>query len=207
MSIRKELHQAILEEIVRGKLIPGGRIKETALADRLGASRTPLREALFSLEREGFVRSDMDRGFSVEPLSGKEVRETYPILWTLEGLAVRSGAPAVYSVVDKLRRINSRLAGAVEPRRGLQLDTMWHDTLVNASPNRRLHELLARLRLAIRRYELIYMRKTSLMAESARQHKVVIDALQSKNLDAAVCGLTENWRHGMQVVLAHLGEL
>jgi DNA-binding GntR family transcriptional regulator len=205
-SIRTELHRAILEQIVRGKLIPGDRIKESHLARSLGASRTPLREALFSLERDGFVRSELDRGFSVEPLSGREVRETYPILWTLEGLAVRSGVPLAYSLVDKLAQINSRLAGTVGPGRALELDTQWHETLVSASPNRRLKETLARLRLVIRRYELVYMKKSPLIFESVRQHQEVIDALVSEDLDAAVEGLTENWRFGMEALLVHLGE-
>jgi DNA-binding GntR family transcriptional regulator len=180
--------------------------EETSLADRLGASRTPLREALFSLEREGFVRSEVDRGFSVMPLTGREVRELYPIVWTLEGLAIRLGVPLVYTLVDRLTELNSHLEERLTPEQALELDTRWHETLVESSPNLHLKQMLTRLRLGIRRYEYAYMRKGTLIAESTGQHKKIIDALRSKDLDAAVLGVMENWRFGMEAVLIQLGE-
>ena len=79
--IRAELSRIVRERIVEGELAPGTRIKESRLAEELGTSRTPLREALINLEQEGFVRSELAHGFSVEPLSGREMRETYPILY------------------------------------------------------------------------------------------------------------------------------
>lgn len=206
-SLRAELHGAILRRIIYGELSPGKRIKEMQLADTLGASRTPLREALFSLERDGFVRSEVDRGFSVAPLSGREVREIYPMLWTLEGLAVQSGIPVVYRLIDKLTEVNSRIRGRVKPEQALKLDTQWHETLVSASPNVRLKQELATLRMAIRRYEYIYMRNDVLIEESARQHQKIIDCLSAKDADGAIRHLTENWRHGMHAILIQLGEL
>jgi DNA-binding FadR family transcriptional regulator len=83
VPLRADLRLKVLERILNGKLSPGVRVNESRLAKELGVSRTPLREALFQLEREGFVRSDRDRGFSVEPMSAREIRELYPMLWTL----------------------------------------------------------------------------------------------------------------------------
>src|ERR1700690_1934348 len=78
-----------LQELLIGAMIPVGRINESQLAKRLHVSRTPLREALVSLEREGFVMSG-GRGFAVPPLREREARAIYPILGALEGLALRS---------------------------------------------------------------------------------------------------------------------
>ena len=82
-------------------------------------SRTPLREGLLSLEREGFVRVQMDKGFSVGPLSGREVREAYPILSTLEELALRASTPVVYSLVEHSRESTITLPWLQNPRRPL----------------------------------------------------------------------------------------
>jgi len=95
--IRTDLRRIVLERIVSGTLAPGVRIKEARLAEELGTSRTPLREALIKLEQEGFVRSELAHGFTVEPISGREVREIYPLLWTLETLALRSSGNAIYA--------------------------------------------------------------------------------------------------------------
>jgi DNA-binding GntR family transcriptional regulator len=70
--------------ILSAALPPGVRVNEVALARELGISRTPLREALFGLEREGLVISHPRRGFFVSPLDVKDAREVYPLLATLE---------------------------------------------------------------------------------------------------------------------------
>ena len=110
--LREDVRQIILDRILSGELPPGCRITESRLAAELGVSRTPLREALFNLESEGFVRSDLARGFSVAPLSVREVRESYPILQTLEVLAFRSIGQLAVTTAPDLRRINKEL-GAV----------------------------------------------------------------------------------------------
>jgi DNA-binding GntR family transcriptional regulator len=204
--MRNDLRRVVLERIVRGELRPGDRIKESRLADELGASRTPLREALFSLEREGFVRSELARGFSVEPLSGREVREIYPILWTLEGLALRASVPLVYLLIDELSKLNSRFATNLRPDRAIEADTRWHETLLGSCPNRRLNQWLGALRATVRRYEYVYMRNPTLIAESIRQHQKIIDALMDNDIEAAVQRLTRNWQFGMEMLLVRLGE-
>jgi len=136
--LRLRLRTALLDLIVMGKLKGGERINESQVSSRLKASRTPLREALLHLEREGLVRSDLRRGFTVEPLSSREVREMYPILAQLECLAVRSSARFVAAVLPDLTRINSEFARARTPKRALEMDTLWHNTLMSQSKKRTL---------------------------------------------------------------------
>src|SRR5713101_6738628 len=90
--LRQDVLQALLKRIIEGTLKPATKIIESRLAAELDVSRTPLREALLHLEREGLVRSDLRRGFTVERLSAREVRETYPLLAALECFGVRSSA-------------------------------------------------------------------------------------------------------------------
>lgn len=204
--IRADLHRILRERIIQGELSPGVRIREAHLAEELGTSRTPLREALIYLEQEGFVRSELAHGFSVEPLSGREVREIYPILWTLEGLALRSCETAVFSLLPELSRINAALAEASQPIERLQWDATWHETLISSSPNQRLLKMLSGLRLSIRRYEHLFMSDSDLVVESVRQHGQIIEALHNKDIDLALQFLTENWRVSRDLILVRLGE-
>ena len=204
--MRTDLRRSVLNRILRGVFAPGDRIRESRLATELGASRTPLREALFSLEREGFVRSDLGRGFWVEGLSSRDVRETYPIMSSLECLALRTAFPFVYATVPQLVRINRRLARASSARSALQLDRQWHETLLGNCQNKRLLGMIGGLRLTIRRYEHLYMSDLKLIPSSVAQHRRVITALRDNNEELAAQALQENWNLGMKALLLKLGE-
>jgi DNA-binding GntR family transcriptional regulator len=204
--MRTDLHRALLSRIMRGELAPGARLKEAKVAAELGVSRTPLREALLRLEHEGFVRSELGCGFSVEPLSGREIRETYPIISTLEGLALRLSAPILGSLTDQLSKLNSDFAAETDPERAIDRDSRWHETLVAGCPNRRLKQMIADLRSTLRRYENCYMRDSTLIAESAKHHAKVIEAISKNNTEGAARGLADNWRFGMDTLLLRIGE-
>jgi DNA-binding GntR family transcriptional regulator len=204
--IRADLRRLILERIVQGEFAPGDRIKESRLAAELGVSRTPLREVLINLEQEGFVRSELAHGFSVEPLSGREVRETYPLVWTLECLALRSSGVAVISLAGRLSAINDAFAAGTTASERLTLDRSWHETLLSLCPNQRLNGLLSGLRMVLRRYENLFMSDAGLVTESVRQHQQIIEALQTRDAEAAERVLTENWRTSMELLLIRLGE-
>ena len=195
--LREDLRQIVLRRILSGELP----------AAELGVSRTPLREALFHLERDGFVRSDLARGFSVAPLSGREVREVYPILQSLESLALRSLGPVAAATAPELRRMNQELAEvAGDPEQGCAIDHRWHETLLSPCPNRRLIELIGPLRETVSRYERLYMRDRALVAASVAQHLLIVEALEAGDMDRAVRELEENWRFGLEMLLVSLGE-
>jgi DNA-binding GntR family transcriptional regulator len=205
--LREDIRQIVRDRILSGELAPGSRITESRLAAELGVSRTPLREALFNLESDGFVRSDLARGFSVAPLSVREVRESYPILQALESLALRSIGQLAVAAAPELRKINQELgAVAGDSARGQLIDHRWHDVLLAACPNKRLLDLIARLKETVSRYERLYMRDASLVAASVAQHLRVIDALESSDLERAVRELEENWRFALEMLLVRLGE-
>src|SRR6516225_2562575 len=103
--IRERLIVSLRELIVSAELKSGQKLNEVDLARRLKTSRTPLREALLHLERELLVRSDLRRGFSVEPLSAREIRETYPMLSALECHAVKETLDFIPALIPELARI------------------------------------------------------------------------------------------------------
>lgn len=204
--LRQDVVPEVRENILVGRLKPGAKIIESRLATSLGVSRTPVREALLHLEREGLVRSDLRRGFTVEPLSVREVRETYPLLAALECHAVRTSDSFLPPVLPALKRINAQFRRARSAQQALNLDTRWHDTLISPSNNSRLAGLITSLRRAIRRYEFIYMSDTTLLPASADQHDAILDALRKRNMQTALEAIEANYVLGMRVILRKMGE-
>ncbi|MCF8566233.1 GntR family transcriptional regulator [Alicyclobacillus tolerans] len=198
--LRDDVKHQVLKRLVRGVLPFGSRINETVLSEELGVSRTPLREALLDLQREGFLRSDTARGFTVRPLSQHEVKETYPILWTLECLALRTDEqiPDVEELFDcneKMRKAKNH------PEQALEYDSEWHAILISKCHSDRLRSMIAELKQTIRRYEYTFMWDAELIERSIEQHQKVINALSEHDIEQAERALQENWRTGMESLL------
>jgi DNA-binding GntR family transcriptional regulator len=197
--LRDDVHTALLERIWRGELPAGSRLRDVSLAAAMGVSRTPVREALLQLQREGMVRADMGRGFVVEALSPREVRELYPIVWTLECLALRLSPQPSAALVRRLRAVNRDLRAAKrEPEACLELDGRWHDALLTACPNEPLLALLRSLKDRLRRYEYAYMRDVGRVELSTRHHDRIAAALAAGDLEGAAHWLERNWRISLE---------
>lgn len=203
--LRAGLVQELRDRIVSGTLAPGSRINESRLAAELRASRTPLREALMRLEEEGVVTSQLNRGFSVATLSAREARETYPMLWTLEALALTDSGSLARLAVPELTEANAALAAAIDDAHAArEADSRFHDALVARCPNRRLQAMVARLRRSVRRYEHLYMSDPGLIPVSVQQHAAIVAALAAGRLADARDELERNWRFGMDAVVLRL---
>jgi DNA-binding GntR family transcriptional regulator len=205
--LRDQVKRAVMDQVVQGELPATSRINESTLSVELGVSRTPLREALLNLETEGFIESSPGKGFSVAPMSSREVREIYPIVSTLEGLALR--ASESLPDVEAARAINDELlANAHDPERCLQLDEQFHASLVENCPNERLQQLIASLKRVMHRYEYAYMRETAThpsaprtIPSSVAEHKGILELLDAGDVDGAVNAIESNWVNGMERLL------
>lgn len=200
--LRSEVRRLLLGEIVRGDLAPSDGINEVELSTRLGVSRTPLREAMLALAQEGFLTSTPGRGFSVRPLTRGDAEEIYPILWTLEGLALRAAWPLHPTRLKQVTEANRRLEAARRaPLQALARDREWHALLLADCPNRRLLGLIENLKDHAARYEDAYMRNSGQVITSVAQHREIQAAIRSDNLERALALLEKNW----QVSLDFLG--
>lgn len=207
VPIRDQIYRQVLELIIRGQVASGSRIKDTELAGQLGISRTPVRETLLRLEREGFLRSALGRGFTVSPLELREIEEAYPILWNLEALGIEiSGAPPVPDL-DALVRLNEQmvLQGA-HPGRLIELDNEFHSRLLASCPNRRLVSIVSHLKEIIRRYEHAYMSRESLIDESVGDHARLIDLLRAGDLPAVRGALENHWKRSLRALEVNWGD-
>jgi DNA-binding GntR family transcriptional regulator len=204
-SERDRAYDQLIERILDGRLAPSERLVEAALSEEFGLSRTPLREALFLLQREGFVETKLRRGFSVRPLSEREAREIYTIVAHLEILAVRESWPQIISLCKELRAINKRfLAVRTTPRRAVAADQEFHRHLVSRCPNDTLVGILQTLHRHVLRYEYLHMSDDVLAARSAAQHDEIIAGLERQHLDDACEAIAHNYREGIAALQSYL---
>jgi DNA-binding GntR family transcriptional regulator len=199
LPIRSEIRQLLRDRVVRGELAPDTPLSPVELAARLGISATPIREALIELVRDGFLDNLPNRGFMVRALSSAEAQELYPLIWTLEILAVRMHPPDEQRIKE-LVRINRAFAASTDVVARQALDAQWHDCLVGGCANRTLLEQLAALRLRVQRYELAYLRTVPRSKRSAQQHDAIIRALRAGHIPAATKLLQANWEQGIAAV-------
>jgi DNA-binding GntR family transcriptional regulator len=200
---RSPLGDQVYSEVVTllhsGDLPPGTRVRDLAIAGRLGVSRTPVREALQRLSREGLLDSGPGRGFRVRPLDRAELRDVGAILAELEPLALRlSPDPEP----DRVKRLEG-LIKQMEQSRGdaarvIELDETWHQTLLDGCPNRRLLDLIAALRRVPRRYLHAYLREAGRLGLSTLHHTRLLAALRTGDRQAAAGLLERRWRRGIE---------
>jgi DNA-binding GntR family transcriptional regulator len=202
---RDRVYSLLLEDILTGQLPAGVRLIEHRLTERLGVSRTPLREALFRLEREGFVQTELRRGFRVAPLTEEEARQIYPIIGSLEALAIVESGSLIVTTIPALLAANEQLRKAARnPADALAADAQFHRALVSACPNLPLQSLLTTFHQRAFRYEQLFMRETALVERSTIQHEAIIDAVTTGRIAEARKAIETNYMTGMDSVISKL---
>lgn len=206
-SLRQQVLQEIRNQILEGALPSGSAIREEPLAEALGVSRTPVREALHSLEREGLVSSEPGKGFRVGDLSAAEVQELYPLRALLEPLALRLAGTPEPQALDELRLLNTQLSSTAKGPAWIDTDDRWHDLLVEQCPNRHLLRMIDNLRRLTRRYEFAYLAgHPGDPTASTQQHDEILVSLETGNLDQACDLLADNMVVSIEPILRWLQE-
>lgn len=184
--LRQDIYDAVLSQLLEGVLSPGSRVRDTAIAEQLQVSRTPVREALVRLAQDGFLVADAGRGFRVRRLDAREVREIYPIVGTLECMALESSVPFLAATFETLEALNSEIASCLDdPIRRIHLDEEWHRELLKRCDNNQLLSLIAGLKQRIRVYEYDYWRNAGLAETSTSEHSGISRALMASDVKSA----------------------
>ena len=171
---REAAYENLRERIIQGDLPPGHRLAEEALAKEFGISRTPIREALFQLKREGLVTGKTNCGFAVAPLSGRDIREIYPIMAAFESLALITTGMLAKAAVPELEMLNAALADSEgNPAEEIAADAAWHETLLRRCPNARLREMTNGLRPLTFRYEHAFREEAGQLHVSVKHHDLI----------------------------------
>jgi DNA-binding GntR family transcriptional regulator len=197
----EQVYLEILQRIQRGDIPVGSKLRDAAIAAELGVSRTPVREALIRLARDGVLAASTGRGFRLAPLEPAELREIGSILASLEPLALEQSAEPSAAQLDRLTAIVRRL----EQTRGdiagcIELDDEFHRVLLEGCPNRRLLSLVGTLRRSLRRYLHHYLDRGGRVSLSTLQHARIAEALRKGDRAAARQLLERKWRRGIDEI-------
>jgi len=201
-TIRDEVYEKLLHWIMEGTLRPGEKIVDKELAEHMGVSRTPVREAIQRLEDKGFVESAANRWTRVSEIPSEEPEMIYPIIWTLEKLAL-SIAFGLMTNADftKMEKANSALQNALDhndPVAASKADEKFHSTFLERSKNIHLINILEDLKIRFRRLEVNYFRGLSYGESSIQEHSAIIAALRSGDIQSAQSILHSNWKRSLE---------
>ncbi|MFF4886535.1 GntR family transcriptional regulator [Streptomyces nigra] len=195
--LRDRAYEAIRDAIVAGEIEPGAVVRDADLAERLGLSRAPVREAFSRLVDEGLLESKPQSYTRVTPLVAADVRDAAAVVGAMHELVTRVAVPRLTGTdVDAMRAANTRFAAAVadgEVDLALRADDALHDVLVRASGNRAAAATVARYTPLIRRLERRRFGEGG-TCRSAGLHERLIEACAAGDVDAAVRVTAEIWR-------------
>jgi DNA-binding GntR family transcriptional regulator len=194
--LRDQAYVRLRDAILDGTLEPGEQLKDAEIAEWLGLSRTPIREALARLEEYGLVETAPNRYTRVTPLSAGDARDAFTVVAALHSLAASLGAPRVEeSELATMRKANEDFAAALRANdvdRALAADDRFHAVLVQASANREIARSLERLMPKVRRLE--RARFGSLAGRrSVQGHDQIIALCASGEAEAAAQAVREQW--------------
>jgi DNA-binding GntR family transcriptional regulator len=204
--LREKIASNIRNRIIESKIKPGERLTESDVANLLGVSRTPLREAFFQLHAEGFVKFTPRKGAIVSDISLTDAEETYVIKTALEALAARLAVQNVtHTFIDKLTDINQRLNEQIlkekkDIKRIFDLNHKFHQMIIEASGNRKLSDMLLLVRQQTQRYNYIYLSLLSRLEDSIAEHWNIINALKDRDA-GRVEELVKKHSEGAQKIL------
>jgi DNA-binding GntR family transcriptional regulator len=194
--LRDRAYEAIRDAIVGGELEPGAVVRDAELAERLGLSRAPVREAFSRLVDEGLLESKPQSYTRVTELVAADVRDAAAVVGAMHELATRIGVPRLSAAaLGAMRAANDRFAAAVgagDVDAALHADDDLHDVLVHAAGNRAAAATIARYTPLIRRLERRRFGESS--CRSAGLHEQLIGACADGDVDESVRITAEIWR-------------
>ena len=151
-SLKDQVYEYIRLQMKVGRLKPGDSIDMNAFSEKLGVSKTPLRDALIRLEMEGFVRILPRRGVFVNQLTIQDIRDSYQILGALESTAIIAAAPHLREAdVQRMERLNEGMRQALERddfNAYYEKNLQFHDIFLNLSGNKQ-HVKVTGYRVAV----------------------------------------------------------
>ena len=189
LPLRDVVFQTLRQAILRGELKPGERLMEIQLANKLGVSRTPIREAIRKLELEGLVLMIPRKGAEVAEITEKNLRDVLEVRCALEELAVqlacdRIDKQGIRDLQQAAKNFESVLDSA-DITKIAEADVAFHDIIYMATDNKRLIQLLNNLREQMYRYRIEYLKKKEYYPRLLAEHQDIIQAIANGDRERA----------------------
>ena len=202
LTVASRVADRLRTEIRRGVLLAGAPLRQNEVAERLGVSSTPVREAFQMLEREGLVTREGRRGVQVVRPSSRDLINAYEVRGALEGLASRLAAVQLtdQGIAALRQTVTSMHAQDVAQETFLRLNTLFHTQIAQASGNGRLADLIVVEQAATTSFVVFLGVDATSAHEAEGEHRAILDALAARDPDRAADAMSAH-------LVARLGQL
>lgn len=199
LPLRDVVYKTLRQAILRGELKPGERLMEIQLANKLGVSRTPIREAIRKLELDGLVLMIPRKGAEVADISEKSLRDVLVVRKALEELAVqlsceKIGKAQIAELKDAAREFE-KIIKSNDVTQIAEADVRFHDVIYLATDNQKLIQLLNNLGEQMYRYRVEYLKRPEVYPQLIEEHEEIIRQIEKREKEKAaeiVCRHIDN---------------
>lgn len=206
--LREIVCENLRDAIKKGILEPGERLMEVQLADELGISRTPVREAIRKLEQEGYVIMMPRRGTYVADVSVSDIKEIFEIRSALESLATGLAARRIEpDELEKLQSLLNEIEGYIEQNnieKIVETDIKFHELLYQVSRNDRLFAIISNLKEQLARFRTLSMSYPGRLRETFEEHSEMVEAIADGDVSAARDAAEHHMEHAEETLLKAL---
>jgi DNA-binding GntR family transcriptional regulator len=204
-SLGEHVFDSLKQAIIRGNMSPGEWLVESHIAVTLGISRTPVREAIHKLEREGLIDRQPRGGFTVLGLNRDDIEETFGIRAVLEGYAARLAAlkhkKKELEPLEKKIEEFEKCLGKKQLNDLTQINTEFHDLLYALSKSPKLVHMINGLTDQIFRFRQIILKETKMAKVSNEDHKQMLDFIRKRDADDVEHLVRDHILRGQRMVL------
>ena len=189
LPLRDVVFNTLRQAILRGELKPGERLMEIQLANKLGVSRTPIREAIRKLELEGLVLMIPRKGAEVAEITEKSLRDVLEVRRALEELSVQLACEKITKEeIRELERVAKEFQQVVKSSditEIAEVDVRFHDIIYTATDNQKLIQLLNNLREQMYRYRVEYLKRDGVFPQLIAEQEAIIRHIENNEKEKA----------------------
>ncbi|MFS0750928.1 GntR family transcriptional regulator [Oceanobacillus sp. 1P07AA] len=190
------------------KLVPGKTILEREIAEVLGMSRTPVREALIRLQTEGVVNLIPRKGFEIEPIEAKDLREIYEVVEMLEGLSAKLSTNTINEEelgnLEVLIEQQEKAITENDLEEWARLDNLFHFKIIEYANNKRLSNIIEVHSDQLYRARLITINKRPLPFQSIVEHRAIVACMKARDVDSAQTSMQSHRKRARNEILKAL---
>ena len=209
-SLEEKVYLSLEEQIISQKLRPGESVTEMKLSRELGVSRTPVREALQRLDREGLIKLIPNKGAVVLGISEQDLIDIYKIRMRLEGLAARIAAEKRDEALCRELHDNVELTEFYMTKGNIEkvknLDSEFHDIIYRCCESRMLGKTLSELHRYIASYRKLSLAVSGRIDRSLSEHREIYEAIAGGNTDAADALMSKHVERALENLLQILNK-
>ncbi len=210
LPLRDVVFNTLRQAILKGELAPGERLMEIQLAEKLGVSRTPIREAIRKLELEGLVLMIPRKGAEVAKISEKSLKDVLEVRRSLEELAIELACQRISDTdMEDMDAAQAAFRDAIAKGDAMEIaetDEAYHDVIYNCTRNTRLVQILNNLREQMYRFRLEYIKDEDKRQILLIEHEKILKALRSRHVAEARAAVREHIDNQEITVLKKLKE-